>query len=205
MKNAVLLTSMLLCSIIVFSQTENTKNEAKYRFGFNLGANYSNLQSKETLPSNVKISNGIGFSLGVFMYYSISENFIFSPKSELSFYNSSVEFVNSDNSNYTYEIFPISFNLMTHFAYKIGTGKAIPYFFTGPNFKIPISKRPDSSSDFYTNSDFAIDFGIRLENKTKYFIFAPELKYSIGLLNVNQNPTLQALNFHNVSLVLNFK
>jgi len=205
MKNAVLLTSMLLCSIIVFSQTENIKNDARYRFGFNLGANYSNLQSKETLPSNVKISNGIGFSLGVFMYYSISENFIFSPKSELSFYNSSVEFVNSDNSNYTYEIFPISFNLMTHFAYKIGTGKAIPYFFTGPNFKIPISKRPDSSSDFYTNSDFAIDFGIRLENKTKYFIFAPELKYSIGLLNVNQNPTLQALNFHNVSLVLNFK
>ena len=205
MKTAVLLTSMLLCSIIVFSQTENIKNEAKYKFGFNLGANYSNLQSKETLPSNVKISNGIGFSLGVFMDYSISENFIFSPKSELSFYNSSVEFVNSDNSNYTYEIFPISLNLMTHFAYKIGTGKANPYFFTGPNFKIPLSKRPDSSSEFYTNSDFAIDFGIRLENKIKYFIFAPELEYSLGLLNLNQNPTLQALNFHNVSLVLNFK
>ena len=169
MKTAVLLTSMLLCSIIVFSQTENIKNDAKYRFGFNLGTNYSNLQSKETLPSNAKISNGIGFSLGVFMDYSISENFIFSPKSELSFYNSSVEFVNSDNSNYTYEIFPISLNLMTHFAYKIGTGKAIPYFFTGPNFKIPISKRPDSSSEFYTNSDFAIDFGIRLENKVFYF------------------------------------
>ena len=169
MKNAVLLTSMLLCSIIVFSQTENNKNDAKYRFGFNLGTNYSNLQSKETLSSNAKISNGIGFILGVFMDYSISENFIFSPKSELSFYNSSVGFINSDNSNYTYKILPISLNLMTHFAYKIGTGQAIPYFFTGPNFKIPISKRPDSSSEFYTNSDFAIEFGIGLENKTKYF------------------------------------
>ena len=205
MKNAVLLTSMLLCSIIVFSQTENSKDDSKFRFGFNLGTNYSNLQSKETLPNNAKISNGIGFSLGVFMDYSISENFLFSPKSELSFYNSSVEFTNSDNSNYTYEIFPISLNLMTHFVYKIGNSKVIPYFFAGPNLKIPISKRPDSSSEFYTNSDFAIDFGIGLENKTKYFIFAPELKYSFGLLNINQNPTLQTLNFHNISLILNFK
>jgi hypothetical protein len=205
MKTAVLLTSMMLCSIIVFSQTENIKNDAKYRFGFNLGTNYSNLQSKETLPSNAKISNGLGFSLGVFMDYSISENFIFSPKSELSFYKSSVEFVDTDNSNYTYEIFPMSLNFMTHFVYKIGNSKVVPYFFAGPNFKIPISKRPDSSSEFYTHSDFAIDLGIGLEHKTKHFIFAPELKYSFGLLNVNQNPTLQTLSFHNVSVVLNFK
>ena len=205
MKNAVLLTSMLLCSIIVFSQTENSKDDSKFRFGFNLGTNYSNLQSKETLPNNAEISNGIGFSLGVFMDYTISKNFLFSPKSELSFYNSSVEFVNSDNSNYTYEIFPISLNFMTHFVYRFGNSKVVPYFFAGPNLKIPISKKPESSSEFYTNSDFAIDFGIGLENRTKYFIFAPELKYSFGLLNINQNPTLQTLNFHNISLILNFK
>ncbi len=203
MKNAVLLTSMLFWSVIVFSQTENDKDYSKFRFGFNLGANYSNLKSKETLPNNAKISNGVGFSLGVFMDYSITEDFIFSPKSELSFYNSSVGFSNNDNS--TYEIFPISLNLMTHFVYKIGNSKVVPYFFAGPNLKMPISKKPESSSGFYTNSDFAIDFGIGLENRTKYFIFAPELKYSFGLLNINQNPTLQTLNFHNISLILNFK
>lgn len=202
MKNAVLLTSMLLWSVIVFSQTESDKDDSKFRFGFNLGANYSNLQSKETLPNNAKISNDVGFSLGLFMDYSITDNFIFSPKSELSFYNSSVVF---SNDNSTYEIFPISLNFMTHFVYKIGNSKVVPYFFAGPNFKIPISKKPESSSEFYTNSDFAIDFGIGLENRTKYFIFAPELKYSFGLLNINQNPTLQTLNFHNISLILNFK
>jgi len=205
MKNAVLLTSMLLWSVIVFSQSESDKDDHKFRFGFNLGANYSNLQSKETLPNNAKISNDVGFSLGIFMDYSISENFIISPKSELSFYNSSVEFINSDNSNSTYEIFPISMNFMTHFVYKIGNSKVVPYFFSGPNLKIPIYKKLDSTSEFYTNPDFAIDFGIGLENRTKYFIFAPELKYSFGLLNVNKNPTLQTLNFHNISLILNFK
>ncbi|NOZ46778.1 MAG: PorT family protein [Chlorobi bacterium] len=204
MKNVILLISMLLWSVIVISQIENDKYDSKFRFGFNLGSNYSNLQSKEILPNNAKISNGIGFSLGVFMDYLITESFIFSPKSELSFYNSSVEFVNNDNFKYTYEIFPISLNLMTHFVYKIGNSKVIPYFFAGPNFKIPISKKPHSSSEFYTNSDFAIDFGIGLENRTKYFIFAPELKYSFGLLNINESPNLQTLNFHSISLIINF-
>lgn len=96
-------------------------------------------------------------------------------------------------------------NLITHFAYKIGKGKVVPYFFAGPNLKIPISKRPYSASEYYTNSDFAIDVGIGLENIAKYFSFAPELKYSMGLLNINQNPALQNLNFHYISLLLNFK
>jgi hypothetical protein len=31
------------------------------------------------------------------------------------------------------------------------------------------------------------------------------LRYSLGLLNINNNPTFQTLKYHNVSLVLNFK
>ncbi len=206
MKNAVLLTSMLLWTVIVFSQTESDKSDSKFKFGFNLGANYSNLKSKEALPDYAKISNGVGFSLGVFMDYSIAENFTISPKSELAFYNSSVEIANNNNKSiYTYEIFPVSLNFMAHFAYKIRNSKIVPYFFAGPNFKIPISKKPDSSSEFYTEPDFAIDFGIGLENRIKHFIFAPELKYSLGLLNINQYPGLKTLNFHNISLILNFK
>jgi hypothetical protein len=205
MKYAVLLMSMLFWTLAVVAQSESEKDNSKFRFGFNLGANYSNLQSKETLPDNAKISQGVGFSLGVFMDYAITGDFIFSPKSELAFYNSSVDFSHSDNSNYAYEIFPVSLNFMTHFVYKIEKNKVVPYFFAGPNVKIPIYKKPESSSEFYTNTDFAIDFGIGFENRLKYFIFAPELKYSLGLLNVNQNPSLQTLNFHTLSLILNFK
>lgn len=194
---------MLLCSIIGLSQTKNSVNGRKLRIGFSLGANYSNLQSKETLPGNAKMSNGVGFRFGVFMDYSIFKNFSFLPKSELSFNNSSIEFVNPDHS--TYEIFPISLDFMTHFVFKFGNSKVIPYFLVGPNFKLPVAKKSTSSTDFGTNPDFAIDFGIGLEKRTKYYIFAPELRYSLGLLNINQNPTLQTLNFHNISLVLYFK
>ena len=204
MKNVVLLTVMLLLSIIGFSQTENSITK-KVKFGFNIGANYSNLQSKKILPSNAKISNGVGFKIGVFYDYHLSNNFLISPKSELSFNNSNVIFSNTDNSETTYDIFPTSLDIMTHLVYKIGDSKMIPYFLIGPNLKCPISKKSDSTSDFKTNPDFAIDFGIGFENKTKHFIFAPELRYSLGLLNVNENPALQILNYHNISLVLSLK
>ena len=88
--------------------------------------------------------------------------------------------------------------------YRVGNSKMSPYFFTGPCFKIPLYKKTNLSSDFKTNPDFAIDFGIGLENKFKNFIFAPELRYSFGLLNINKNPNLQTLNFNNISLIFKF-
>jgi|APLow6443716910_1056828.scaffolds.fasta_scaffold145701_1 hypothetical protein len=205
MKKVVLFASMLCLSTIVFSQSESSIPERKVRFGFNLGANYSNLQTKETLPANAQIINGVGGSFGVFMDYSISKHLIFSPKTELSFNNSSVEFSNGENSVSSYDIFPVCLDFMTHMLYKIGNGKITPYLLAGPNFKLPLSNKPKTSSDFKTNSDFAIDFGIGFENRTRYFIYAPELRYSFGLLNINENPSLQSLNYNKISLILNFK
>ena len=205
MKIIILSISFLLSSLIGFSQTKSMDNQSKFNFGFNLGGNYSILQAKEELPNNAKISNGFGFNIGVFMDYSISESFLVSPKLELSLYQSSVDFENIAPPNSTYSVFPVSLNLMTHFVFKIGKGKMAPYIFVGPNIKIPISQKPVISTEFYTSTDFSIDFGIGLENKMKHFVFAPELKYSLGLLNVNQNPSLQTLNFHTISLLLNFK
>ncbi len=203
MKNAVLFMSMLFCAFTVFSQAES---DSKFKFGFNIGTNYANLQSKEALPANSEISNGLGFNLGLLMDYSITDKFTISPKAELAFYNSSVDFVGSDNAKDSYDVFPYSMNFMTHFAYKIGNNdNALPYIFVGPNLRIPVANKPDSSSDFTTGYDVAIDFGIGLEKVLKHFIFAPELKYSYGMLDVNQNPVLQTLNFHSVALVLNLK
>lgn len=205
MKKLILTATVAFCTFIVFAQSENTAIDSKVRFGFNLGTNYSLLQSKETLSGNSEIYNGIGAKIGLFMDYSISKNLLFSPKTELAFNKSGIETTNNDNSLSTYKVFPISLDIMTHFVYKIGYGKGIPYLLAGPNFRLPLKNKPKSSSEFKNKPDFAIDFGIGLENKLKCFIFAPEIRYSLGLLNVNQNPTFQTLKYHNVSLVLNFK
>jgi hypothetical protein len=205
MKKLILTVTLAFCAFIVFSQSENKNIDTKLRFGFNLGTNYSFLQSKESLPSNAEIYTGIGAKLGVFMDYSISKNFLFSPKTELAFNKSGVETTNNDNSISTYKVFPISIDIMTHFVYKIGERKTVPYLIFGPNLRLPLEKNSKSSSEFKNKPDLAIDFGIGLENRLKYFIFAPEIRYSLGLLDVNENPTFQTLKYHNISLVLNFK
>ena len=120
MKKVVLSATMLFVSVVGFSQTENSVTDKKLGFGFNLGVNYSNLQSKEPLPDNARISNGFGFNLGVLMAYQISKNFIFSPKIEMSLNETSVNFSLPDNSKTTYNIFPVSFDFMTHMIYKMG-------------------------------------------------------------------------------------
>lgn len=204
MKNAVLLTAMGLFSLGVFAQEQDDQPERKVRFGFNLSANYSNLYSNDALPDDADISNGFGFGLGVLMDYQISERFTLSPKSELSFYNSSVNYP-AGEGRARYDVFPAAVNVMVHAAYEMGQGKMRPYFFAGPNFRMPVSVQSGETTTFETTPDLAIDLGFGLENKLKHFIFAPELKYSFGFMNVNNNPALQSLNFYSVSLLLNFK
>lgn len=205
MKKVVVSFVLVINTIIGFSQVENSNVDSKVRIVFNVGSNYSILQSKENLPNNTEINNGIGFSCGLLMDYSLSQNVLFSPKIELAFHNNEVKTVNNDNSITTYSVLPISFNVMTHFIYKIGEGKTIPYVLVGPNYKLPIKDNSKSNNELNSKPDFAIDLGIGLENKLKYFIFAPELRYSYGLLNVNNNPSLQSLNYQSISLVCNFK
>ena len=206
MKKLFVLTLALSSTILGFSQTESRKPDHKFRFGFNIGTSYSNLQSKETFPVYAKISNGVGLGLGVFMDYSISKSIFISPIFELSYNSCSVEFNKDiDYATTTYKILPFSLDLMTHIHYKMNNRKMKPYLYTGPNFKIPLTGKQKSKTDIKTNPDFAIDFGIGFENKMRYFIFAPELRYSLGLLNINQHPILPDLYFNKISLILNFK
>jgi len=205
MKKLVLTTAIAFCTIVVFAQSENKASTRKSGFGVNLGTNYSFLQSKETLPGNSKMYNGIGAKIGLFFDYPISTRLLFSPKTELAFNRSGIETTLNDNSISTYKIFPISLDIMTHFVYRIGDGKAFPYLLAGPNFRIPLQSKPTSSTDFKNKTDFAIDFGIGFESSVKRFVFAPEIRFSYGLLNINENPVFQTLRYNNLSLILNFK
>lgn len=204
MKNVLILLAILLSSLLGTAQEVDDEQDRKVRFGFNLSANYSNLYSTDALPDNATISNGFGFGLGVLMDYQISERFVLSPKSELSFYNSSVKYPAGEGTA-RYDVFPEAVNVMVHAAYKMGKGGMRPYFFAGPNFRLPVSRNSGETTTFETTPDLAIDLGFGLENWMKHFVFAPELKYSLGFMNINNNPALLSLNFHSVSLVLNFK
>lgn len=205
MKKVVFVLGLLASSFTLFSQSEVSVAEKRMKYGFNLGLNYSNLLAKEMLPGNASLSNDLGFRLGVLADYQISNFLSISPKAEISFNNSSVKFTNIDGTTTEYEVMPISLDFMAHLVFKKNYEKLSPYFFFGPNIKIPVSNKVDDPTTFSTNSDFAIDFGIGLDKSFANFDFSPELRYSFGLLNVNQHPFIRALNFHAISLVLNLR
>ena len=204
MKKVIFATGLFISFLAVFSQSGSSVNEKRMKYGFNLGINHSNLLGDEMLSSNASLSNNLGFRLGILADYKISKFLSISPKAEMSFNNSEVNFNNIDGSQTEYEIMPISLDFMVHFIFQKNNEKLNPYFFFGPNVKIPISKKNDNITAYTTNSDFAIDFGVGIDKPFTYFNFSPELRYSFGLLNVNQHPSIPSLKFHNISLVFNF-
>lgn len=196
------LFSVLFISSLAFSQNEEQNQEKRLKFGFNLGVNQSNLMSKHDLGEGVSLENNIGFRLGVLADLKINKFLSFSPKAELSFNDSYVRF--EDFPEESYEVFPISLEIMPHFVFKKEGNKLNPYFLVGPNIKIPLQRKINDPTVYSTSFDFAIDVGIGFEKPLDYFNLGAELRYSYGLMNVNQYPVFRSLYFHNVALVFSF-
>ena len=157
MKKVFFVLAFLSYSVIVFSQTEISEKKSKY--GIYLGLNYSNLMYGDLKPIESAISNGLGFNLGILADYRITNWLSFSPKAELAFNSSSVDY----SSDKIYDVMPVNVGLMGHFVVKKRNDKLNPYFFFGPQFRLAIPNKTEISSEFATNNDLAIDLGIGVE------------------------------------------
>ncbi|WP_165851307.1 outer membrane beta-barrel protein [Brumimicrobium aurantiacum] len=202
MRKIVFLVSLLFISYSSYSQRDLVEQEKRLKFGFNLGVNQSNVFTKHDLNEEVSLENNIGFRLGVLADYKINKFMSISPKAELSFNNSYVNFENTDNSRY--EVLPLSLEFMPHFVFTKEGQHLNPYLLIGPNFRLPLNNNSSDPSVYSSSYDIAIDVGIGLEKPLNYFNLGAELRYSYGLMNVNQNPMIQSIYFHNVALVLSF-
>ena len=193
-------TTLLLCSI-GFGQTKDSTT--KFVFGFNLGLNYSNTQVKSSDPS-VNYTNGAGFRIGVLLDWKLSKHLSFSPKIELAFHSTKITVAKKTIGEEVYEIYPVVLDFAPHITYKLMDKKNAPYLLLGPSFKIPLNG--SNGVKYATHrSSLALDFGFGLDKKLTYFNFAPELRYSIGLMNLSGINVVKQLYFHNVTLVMNFK
>lgn len=201
MKKVVFLSIVFLIGTNAFANKNNEiESESKYKFGFCIGGNFSQLNPRASYKYlNENISNKSGFRMGVLMDYIISKKIYISPRAELSFNNAQLIFPSPDNKNTTFSIMPANLEFMTHFTFKIGN----PYFYFGPNIRIPVSYQENYETILKTKTNFGIDMGVGFEKLTNSFIFSPELRYSFGLSKVNQSPP--ELYFNNFTLLLNFK
>ena len=177
----------------------------RIRYGFSIGGNYSNLQSRHALPDHISIANKGGFRLGLLAEIPLSEKWMFSPKAETACNGSSVRIMDADKYTVTHKVIPVSLEVMSHFVFMMNNRKRTPYLLAGLGLKIPVINRVETSTDFKTKPCFSFDVGIGINNRSKHVIAAPEMRYSFGLQNINTNPQLQSLYFHSVSPVLSFK
>lgn len=195
-KKKVLIILMLLSSVAVFSQTESIEKTPKY--GIYLGLNHSDLEIRNA-PNDFIISTDLGFQLGILANFEILNWLSFSPKMELSVNSAKI-----DRINQTYQVMPANIGIIGHLNLKIPNKKLEPYLFFGPHFRHSLMRKTLTSAEFPTDSGLSFDIGIGTARQFKHFAFAPEVRYSHGLSNVNGNPSLQGVKYHNLSLIFNF-
>lgn len=204
MKRVFIVVVLIAATLSIHAQNGNEITTKRAKYGFSIGMNHANLLHDESLPQLASVANGPGFQLGILGEFQLSRFLFLKPRAEISFNNSSVKSLSLDGSPLTYEVMPVNAGLMTHLMVKMPRNKLSPYFFAGPEYKLPLNK-PEGTAEFGTGNDLAIDFGIGFDKAFTHFIFAPELRYSYGLLNVSKDPIIQNLNFHNISMVFSFK
>ncbi len=206
MKKVALVLVSVVYSTFLFSQNKTSNTE----FGFSLGMNYSNVLPKRSqIPPNQtflnsvhETNNGYGFHLGILMEKRLGSHFLLSPRVNLSFNGGSLRSQHPDGTTETTYVSATTLEACPMVIIRPESTSRMPYFMLGPNVKMPL---PEKNQSFDSKAEFAIDFGIGLNNTFKNFNFAPELSYSYGLSNLAYQADVDELYVHRISLTLNFR
>ena len=194
----ILSAAAMAASIFTFGQTE--AGSKKMTYGFMLGTNYSNTIINGDLPYGTTSSGGLGFELGITGNLSIGKGFFWSPSTRLAFNKATITFDNNDHTKSDYEVMKLALNIDAPFTFQIGQGKWKPLLLAGPTISIPLNQDDLATDQFSTATSYGVQVGIGGFKKLQHFSIAPTLVYSYGFNNVNQNPRLSELQFHQLSL-----
>ncbi len=204
MKKVVIAMLLFFTAINITAQSTEDNTFQKLMFGFNIGTNFSNLIVKNAAANSTKIQNGAGFNIGLIMEEKITNQLSIIPKVEQWFNDCSLKKASALTTEEEYNIFPMHTDIMFHLIYKFNTTQNKWYGLFGPNFKIPLNQISENNKTYNYKTDFALDFGFGIEKNLTYFQLAPEIRYSVGLLNLG-NGSYNKVYFHTVCLVFNFK
>ncbi len=213
MRKPILIISLLLSTLTVFSQTERPRNLTSFdfkriHFGFTVGLNLMdmgftrNYEAEDFLYADLsKLQPGFQVSIVSDLRLSENWNLRFLPgisfgSREIWFYNYTdgvvgdpVEIPHVDNPT---PLGPAFLDFPLHFKYRSKrVNNYRPYVVGGLNFRYDMSaKKPgiyDQDSNEYMKfkrGDLYFEFGFGLDNYLKYFKFAPEIKLAVGLNNM---------------------
>lgn len=202
------LITLVFAHLIAQSVNEPVENtEKNVLFGFSIGLNQAYLLPSSGYFGRGTLSNNLGFRMGFFSEFKLVNHLAFAPKISLSLNNADYKIKRiHNNKEEIYYNLPSTIDLAAHFLVKTRNAKWMPYFIGGPCYQVPINKKTRPATDFGSNANLSLDLGIGVERVLTKFKIAPEIKYSMGLIDVSRNPEqLREMIFNNFSLVLNIK
>jgi hypothetical protein len=200
MKKIVITIALASVTIFGFSQSEEIQKDKKTQFGFNLGGFQTFFKPEK--DKDLDIKNSPGFRLGIVMNHKIGKSFSISPKAELGFSSSNINFTQKAGNTLSKPIYNTHLEFMSHFIWENTNSKANLYALIGPSIRIPLVKKDEVR--ITNNYDVGIDIGIGFNKKLPFFNVMPELRFSNGLTNIFESNTLPKTRFTSISLVLNF-
>ncbi len=193
----------IACSLSASLSAQNPAGAIdRFRAGFELGVNHSLLHSKEGLSEKIIMHNDIGFQMGMLMEYAFNDRFLISTSFGFSLNDSKVL---KGTGELPYNVFGLSADFMIHGIYRFSTSGVCPYILTGPSFIHPMAIDRSNSAQFPTGNNISVDAGFGLEKAFGSLFIAPELRYSLGLSEVNRDPSLRTLTYHRVTFTFKFK
>lgn len=195
----------LLISISTFSNAQEPTHK-KFQAGFSLNPNYSFLQARGSKPKELNLLPGIGVGLGLLAEYHFHKHVAISARTGLSFNNAHLDYQNNQGELFTStRVYNQTFDFSLHGNYVFESQANKPYLLFGSSVFTPLVKSDNAAVIVFNKSTVSLDLGFGFDIPLKSFHFAPELRYSYGLNNINSSPQLEKLFYHRLTFAFNFK
>lgn len=198
-------------------------DDRQLHYGFQIGLNVTQFKINQSdyfvQQDSVQSVKGVGtpgFSLGFILNYRLGEFFDVRLLPAVSFYERKINFRLNQVDNAVQAVFEasyIEFPLVVKYkSYRRGNSRM--YMVAGVKPAIEVGGRKDERQNDElqtTNFDLSAEFGFGTDIYFPLFKFAPELRFSIGLLNLYREQdnvlsrSIESQTTHSISLYIMFE
>ena len=183
-------------SVFLLSFSINAQTIKRFDFGVAFSGNYQTLKVETSdwtakginkKLKSINVRNEQGFELAILCQYNFNNEISLRALPAFGFQNSWLQYFFTDNSQYLRAFETVEANLPLHLTYTLTPEKRIAPTIVVGGFVSQVIPSYGKSADSFWKYDAGLEGGMSLKIKTKKFIIAPELLYSIGLKNLNKH------------------
>jgi hypothetical protein len=222
MKKVIISALCLVISITNFGQTKtNSGNDffnKKVSLGIVIGigqsvfkateSNWAQTNLKDSFNS-IKSKNGVLVIVGQEVKVKLNNIISYRQRILLNFESSTLEFDNKKSGIQKLNLQNVVITAPIHFMFQSNYEKYRPFVLLGSTLKYNLGQDKDVKDKFQIKPfDMTVDLGIGIEIKMKKFLLAPEINFSQGLFNIQNNigtnysNTISKLSRQNVILTI---